>query len=322
MLQSHLSFFVYLPISAAHQHAIYDIIGRSVEPCSDKMRCVVVQLEADRELSGSQVYDWMMSTYNQEKLNKIFDVIRTLVNMRPGDTLRMIYTQQVARKFKELKDLLAMTEGNLTDLWQLMLWQQGLPLIPTVQAKLKKAGNELVEKKLNLEEWYNTVAKILQTHYEASKSAPPQVGQAFSLSPAGGCPCCGSHETAVQDAADMAASSINISNMSSDEIDEADAAVAKRFGVDAVQRCYACGHTGHISLNCPHGCCHCKAMPNKGTGHIQHKYDCPDARQGGKVAAARAGVRAQPGAGLANRARTPTPMRLQQRSQSPSPAVC
>ena len=42
-----------------------------------------------------------------------------------------------------------------------MLWQRGLPLIPNVQTKLRKAANELVEKKLNLEEWYNTVTKII-----------------------------------------------------------------------------------------------------------------------------------------------------------------
>ena len=40
-----------------------------------------------------------------------------------------------------------------------MLWQRGLPPIPAVQAKLKKAGSELGVQKLNLEEWCSTVAK-------------------------------------------------------------------------------------------------------------------------------------------------------------------
>ena len=219
----------------------------------------------------------MMAAYNCEKLTEIFKVIHVLVNMRPGEGPWTMYVQEVARKFKELKDLLAATQGNLTNWWQLILWQRGLLLIMNVHAKLQKAGNELVEKKLNLEEWYNTVAKIIQNHYEALKTAPPSVGQVFTMTPAGNCPCCGSNETVAQEAADVAASSINISNMTSDEIDEADAAVAHRFRVDAAQRCYACGCTGHISLNCPNGCCFCKVKPSKGTGMTKHLPACPEA---------------------------------------------
>ena len=92
-----------------------------------------------------------------------------------------------------------------------MLWQRGLPLIPSVQTKLWKAGNELVVKKLNLEEWYNTVTKIVQNRYELTKNTPPSVGQAFAMTPAASCPCCGSNETVAQEAADIAASSIDIS---------------------------------------------------------------------------------------------------------------
>ena len=185
-----------------------------------------------------------------------------------------------------------------------MLWQRGLPLIPNVQTKLRKAANELVEKKLNLEEWYNTVTKIIQNHYESMKTAPPSVSQAFAMTPAGSCPCCGSNETIAQEAADVAAHSIDISSMSADQINEADAAVAQKFGVDFVQRCDACGCTGHISLNCLNRCCFCKVKLNKGTGTIKHLATCPNTHQGRAVAEARAGAQAQPTACYSKRLTT------------------
>jgi hypothetical protein len=64
--------------------------------------------------------------------------------MRPSETPWTIYAQEVTRKFKELEDLLATTEGNLTDWWQLMLWQRGMPNIPAVHVKLRKASREMV----------------------------------------------------------------------------------------------------------------------------------------------------------------------------------
>ena len=198
----------------------------------------MVQLHANRIMSGSQIYDWMMQMYNREKPWEIFDVIQTLAGMRPSETPWTIYAQEVAQKFKELKDLLATTEGNLTDWWQLMLWQRGMLNIPAVHAKLRKASNELVVQKLNLEEWYDTVAKILQNHYEASKAAPSHphiVGQAFTLSHTAACPCCGSYESTAQEEADMAAGALDISKMSEVEIDEADAAFAKQHSVNVVR---------------------------------------------------------------------------------------
>ena len=80
---------------------------------------------------------------------------------------------------------------------------------------------------VGLEEWFSTVASILQVHYEASKSAPgahAHVSQAFSVCSAESCPCCGSHESSARDAADMAAGAVHISNMTTQDADEADAA--------------------------------------------------------------------------------------------------
>jgi len=275
-------------------------------------------------MSGSQTYDWMMRMYNREKPWEIFDLIRALAGMRPSETPWTIYAQEVTRKFKELKDLLATTEGNLTDWWQLMLWQRGMPNIPAVHVKLRKASREMVTAKLDLEEWYDTVAKILQNHYEASKTAPshPHVGQAyqaFTLSHTAACPCCGSHETTAQDEADMAAGALDISKLSEEEIDVADAATAKQHGVEAVRRCYACGRTGHIQSNCPYGCRHCKQKLHKGTGVIRHSETCPERRQGSSVARYRAGManRGQPPAGLGNRSRPPTLTRMHPRIPSP-----
>ena len=113
---------------------------KSVEECQDKVKDVVTHLCANRILSGSQTYNWMMRMYNREKPWEIFDMIRTLAGMRPNETPWTIYAQEVTRKFKELKDLLDTTEGNLTDWWQLMLWQRGMPNIPAVHIKLQKAS--------------------------------------------------------------------------------------------------------------------------------------------------------------------------------------
>ena len=88
------------------------------------MKCAVVQMESDLTLSGARIYDWMLRNYNREKLLEIFGIISQIAAMRPIDnTPWTIYAKEVSRKFKELKHLLAMTEGNLTDWWQLMLWQ-------------------------------------------------------------------------------------------------------------------------------------------------------------------------------------------------------
>ena len=74
-------------------------------------------------MSSARIYDWMLRTYNCEKLLEIFGTISQITAMRPIDnTPWTIYTKEVSRKFKELKHLLATTEGNLTDWWQLMLW--------------------------------------------------------------------------------------------------------------------------------------------------------------------------------------------------------
>ena len=175
-MQEKPSFFVYIPISEAHQQAIFDIIGRSVEECKDKMRCVVTQMNSNRLQSGGEIYDWMMRNYNREKPWEIFEGIKSLAGMRPSETPWTIYAKEVARKFKELKALLATTEGNLTDWWQLMLWQHGMPNILAVHSKLRKASRKLVVEKLNLDEWYDTVAKILQDNYEGSKAAPNHSG--------------------------------------------------------------------------------------------------------------------------------------------------
>ena len=248
--------------------------------------------------------------------------------MRPSETPWTIYAQEVTRKFKELEDLLATTEGNLTDWWQLMLWQRGMPNIPAVHAKLRKASRELVVQKLNLEEWYDTVAKILQNHYEALKTVPghPHVGQAYhasTLSHTAACPCCGSHETTAQDAADMAAGALDVSRLTQDEIDVADAATTTHHGVEAVRRCYACGRTGHIQANCPYGCCHCRQKLHKGTGMIKHDNTCPNRQQGSSVARARAGIaRGQPPAGFSNKLRLTAPNRMNPRSSSPGHLTC
>ena len=191
-------------------------------------------------MSGSQIYDWMMQMYNREKPWEIFDMIQTLASMRPNETPWTIYAQEVTRKFKELKDLLATTEGNLTDWWQLMLWQRGMLNIPAVHIKLKKAARDMVTAKLDLEEWYDMVATILQNHYEALKTAPshPHVSQAYqasTLSHTAACPCCGSHESAAQDAADMAAGALDVSKLTQDDIDVADAATTAHHGVEAVR---------------------------------------------------------------------------------------
>ena len=89
--------------------------------CQDKVKCVMIHLCSNRIMSGSQTYDWMMQMYNREKPWEIFDLIQALAGMQPSETPWTIYAQEVTRKFKELKDLLATTEGNLTDWWQLML---------------------------------------------------------------------------------------------------------------------------------------------------------------------------------------------------------
>ena len=261
--------------------------------------------------------------YNREKPWEIFDMIRTLASMRPNETPWTIYAQEVTRKFKELKDLLDTTEGNLTDWWQLMLWQRGMPNIPAVHIKLKKAARTLVTSKLDMEEWYDTVATILKNNYEALKAAPshPHVGQAYQasiLSHVAACPCCGSHESAAQDAADMAAGALDVTRLTQGEIDEADAATAAHHGVEAVRRCYACGKTGHIQANCPYGCRHCKQKPHKGTGMINHDDHCPNRRQGSSVARARAGIaKGQPPAGFGNRPRLTATNRTNPRSSSP-----
>ena len=231
-----------------------------------------------------------MHTYNKEKLTESFDIIHALVNMQPGDSPWTIYAQEVTRKFNKLKDLLALTQGNLTDWWQLMLWQHGLPLIPNVQNKSRKAGYKLIEKKLNLEEWHNIMAQIIQRHYELTKTAPPSVGQAFAARSATGCPCCGSEEIAAQEAADAAPSLTDISKMTAKEISEAYALTAQQHGVEAVRSCDACGQTGHISANCPNGCRFCKVKPDRGTGSIRHHFTCPMHWQGSRVAAVRAGA--------------------------------
>ena len=154
--------------------------------------------------------------------------------MHPSETPWTIYAKEVARKFKELKALLATTEGNLTDWWQLMLWQHGMLNILAVHSKLRKASRKLVVEQLNLDEWYDTVAKILQDNYEGSKVAPNHsgTGQAFNaciISHTAYCPCCGSHESAAQEEADMAAGALNISNMSEEDIDTADKATARAW---------------------------------------------------------------------------------------------
>ena len=74
-MQEKPSFFVYVPISEAHQRAIYDIILKCVEECQDKVKCVVVHLCSNRIMSGSQTYDWMMQMYSREKPWEIFDLI-------------------------------------------------------------------------------------------------------------------------------------------------------------------------------------------------------------------------------------------------------
>ena len=116
----------------------------------------------------------------------------------------------------------------------------------------------------------------------------------------------------------MAAGALDVSKLTQDEIDVADAATATHHGVEAVRRCYACGRTGHIQSNCPYGCRHCKQKPHKGTGVIRHEDTCPDRRQGSGVARARAGIaRGQPPAGLGNRPRPTTPNRMNPRFPSP-----
>ena len=167
------------------------------------------------------------------------------------------------------------------------------------------------------------VATILKNHYEALKAAPghPHIGQAYqasTLSHVPACPCCGSHESTAQDAADTAAGALDVSRLTQDEIDEADAATATHHGVEAVRRCYACGKTGHIQANCPYGCRHCKKKPHKGTGMIKHDDDCPNRRQGSGVARARAGIaKGQPPAGFGNRPRLTATNRTNPRSSSP-----
>ena len=167
------------------------------------------------------------------------------------------------------------------------------------------------------------VATILKNNYEALKAGPshPHVGQAYqasTLSHIAACPCCGSHESAAQDAADMAAGALDVTRLTQGEIDEADAATAAHHGVEAVRRCYACGKTGHIQANCPYGCRHCKQKPHKGTGMINHDDHCPNRRQGSSVARARAGIaKGQPPAGFGNRPRLTATNRMNPRSSSP-----
>ena len=143
-----------------------------------------------------------------------------------------------------------------------------------ISSKSHRNFDEIPPPDQNLTWRSGTVAKILQNHYEAFKTAPshPHVGQAYhasTLSHTAACPCCGSHETTAQDAADMAAGALNMSKLTQDEIDVADAATAMHHGVEAVRRCYACGRTGHIQSNCPYRCCHCRQKLHKGTGVIE-----------------------------------------------------
>ena len=206
------------------------------------MKCAVVQMESDLTLSGSRIYDWMLRTYNREKPLEIFGTIGQIAAMRPIDnTPWTIYAKEVSRKFKELKHLLATTEGNLTDWWQLMLWQRGMPPIPAVHVKLRKASSKLVTEQLDLDEWYDKVATILQNNYEVSKVAPGQhhagqafESQAFSLGNASTCPCCGSHDPAQMEA-NREAAMLNIAHMTQEQLDEADVAITKKHSVEFVQ---------------------------------------------------------------------------------------
>ena len=122
LLQAHPSFFMYAPISVNHQRAILDLIGKNVDRNRNPMQCIVPRMDANVTWSGSQIWDWLLQTYNKEQPMEIFEVIRSLFNIRPGNVPWTIYAHEVKRKFDELKNLLASTKGNLTDWWQLMLW--------------------------------------------------------------------------------------------------------------------------------------------------------------------------------------------------------
>ena len=124
--------------------------------------------------------------------------------------------------------------------------------------------------------------------------------QVFASVSTSSCPCCGSDKTAAQEAAEAKAQQLDTSNMSAEEIEEANAFIAKKHRVDAVRRGNACDRTGRISAtNCPYGCQFCKQKPSRGTEVINHKADCRLRAQGEQVAAARA-AREQAGAGLGN----------------------
>ena len=61
-------------------------------------------------------------------------------------------------------------------------------------------------------------------------------GQAFSSMSVSRCPCCGSEENTSEAhmAADNKAQHLDTSNMSDEQIDEVNAVIAKKHGVDAV----------------------------------------------------------------------------------------
>ena len=112
----------YAPISINHQKAIYNLVYRNCKRNSNPMQCIITRMNANVSWSGSQIWDWILRTYNKEQPLKIFDVIRKRMNMRLENVPWTIYSQEVKQRFDELKTLLASTKGNLMYWWILMLW--------------------------------------------------------------------------------------------------------------------------------------------------------------------------------------------------------
>ena len=70
MLQAKLRFFEYAPISTNHRKAIFDLIYKNCERNANPMHCIIACMDVNIPQSGSQIWDWLLWTYNKNSLSK------------------------------------------------------------------------------------------------------------------------------------------------------------------------------------------------------------------------------------------------------------